>query len=243
MPKRRPRASSEARIQPNSPAFSLIEPQPRLKLRHFRRGVRRGVPPPLATFPPAHALVIRLLPPRKQCRKCLRIRRYVTFSWSTCIRRRHQRYPVFVTTRERVGRTMEASASDERRDDMMNTSVNQGSAKIYQFPAGGRAALAGRRNSETKTVAEHRRSPTAAVAGTTRRPSRTQTPGVTTDVRECLAGTRPAIAGADGELEKGRNEIVSALFHVCSHVVTGRLACLSVVTPAFVILRVTPFPE
>ena len=35
---------------------------------------------------------------------------------------------------------------------MMNTSVNQGSAKIYQFPAGGRAALAGRRNSETSTV-------------------------------------------------------------------------------------------
>ena len=50
-------------------------------------------------------------------------------------------------------------------------------------------------------------------------------------------------SGAVGKIEKGRNEIVSALFHVCSHVVTGRLACLSVVTPAFVILRVTPFPE
>ena len=37
---------------------------------------------------------------------------------------------------------------------MMNTSVNQGSAKIYQFPAGGRAALADRRNTETKTVAD-----------------------------------------------------------------------------------------
>jgi hypothetical protein len=38
---------------------------------------------------------------------------------------------------------------------MMNTSVNQqGSAKIYQFPAGGRAAFTGRRNSETKTVAD-----------------------------------------------------------------------------------------
>ena len=35
---------------------------------------------------------------------------------------------------------------------MMNTSVNQGSAKIYQFPAGGRAALAGRRYGETTTV-------------------------------------------------------------------------------------------
>ena len=34
---------------------------------------------------------------------------------------------------------------------MMNTSVNQGSAKIYQFPVGGRAALAGRRDGETRT--------------------------------------------------------------------------------------------
>ena len=34
---------------------------------------------------------------------------------------------------------------------MMNTGVNQGSAKIYQFPAGGRAALGGRRYGETKT--------------------------------------------------------------------------------------------
>ena len=33
---------------------------------------------------------------------------------------------------------------------MMNTGVNQGSAKIYQFPTGGRAALGGRRYGETK---------------------------------------------------------------------------------------------
>ena len=33
----------------------------------------------------------------------------------------------------------------------MNTSLNNGSAKIYQFPAGGRAALGGRRYGETKT--------------------------------------------------------------------------------------------
>jgi hypothetical protein len=36
----------------------------------------------------------------------------------------------------------------------MNTSLNQGTAKIYQFPAGGRSALAGRRNGETKSVAD-----------------------------------------------------------------------------------------
>ena len=33
---------------------------------------------------------------------------------------------------------------------MLTTSVNAGSAKIYQFPAGGRAALGGRRYGETK---------------------------------------------------------------------------------------------
>ena len=32
----------------------------------------------------------------------------------------------------------------------MTTSLNQGSAKIYQFPTGGRAALEGRRYGETK---------------------------------------------------------------------------------------------
>jgi hypothetical protein len=31
----------------------------------------------------------------------------------------------------------------------MNSSLNQGSARIYQFPAGGRAALGGRRYEET----------------------------------------------------------------------------------------------
>jgi Protein of unknown function (DUF2735) len=34
----------------------------------------------------------------------------------------------------------------------MNTSFNHGSAKIYQFPAGGRAALGGRRHEETKAA-------------------------------------------------------------------------------------------
>ena len=33
---------------------------------------------------------------------------------------------------------------------MLNTSSGQGSAKIYQFPAGGRAALGGRRYSDAK---------------------------------------------------------------------------------------------
>jgi Protein of unknown function (DUF2735) len=36
----------------------------------------------------------------------------------------------------------------------MNTSLNQESARIYQFPAGGRSALGGRRYGETKTTAD-----------------------------------------------------------------------------------------
>ena len=36
----------------------------------------------------------------------------------------------------------------------MNSSLNQGSAQIYQFPAGGRAALGGRRYGETTSAVE-----------------------------------------------------------------------------------------
>ena len=64
---------------------------------------------------------------------------------------------------------------------------------------------------------------------------------MTTDAREVFSRDAPAQWGADGELKKGRNNGVSALFHVCSQVVVGRLARLSVVIPALVILSVTPF--
>jgi len=37
----------------------------------------------------------------------------------------------------------------------MNTSLNHGSARIYQFPAGGRAALGGRRYDEVKSAVDH----------------------------------------------------------------------------------------
>jgi hypothetical protein len=37
----------------------------------------------------------------------------------------------------------------------MNTSFNPGSAKIYQFPAGGRAALGARRLEETEAAVDH----------------------------------------------------------------------------------------
>ena len=38
----------------------------------------------------------------------------------------------------------------------MSASLNQGSARIYQFPAGGRAALGGRRYGDTQVAAEQR---------------------------------------------------------------------------------------
>lgn len=36
----------------------------------------------------------------------------------------------------------------------MNTSMNRGSARIYQFPTGGRSALGGRRNEDTRAVTD-----------------------------------------------------------------------------------------
>jgi hypothetical protein len=37
---------------------------------------------------------------------------------------------------------------------MMNTSLNHGSAKIYQFPVGGRSGVSGRHPDATKTAAD-----------------------------------------------------------------------------------------
>ena len=41
----------------------------------------------------------------------------------------------------------------------MNTSLNHGPAKIYQFPAGGRAALGGRRYGDTTAATERKSEP------------------------------------------------------------------------------------
>ena len=49
-------------------------------------------------------------------------------------------------------------------------------------------------------------------------------------------------SGAIREIKEGRNNEVSALFHVIWQLVTGRLPILKVV-PDFVILSVTPPPE
>jgi hypothetical protein len=54
-------------------------------------------------------------------------------------------------------RTSRAHHDDRRSDkrrEKMNTNLNHGSARIYQFPAGGRSALGGRRYEETKAVTD-----------------------------------------------------------------------------------------
>jgi Protein of unknown function (DUF2735). len=58
---------------------------------------------------------------------------------------------VSVTNEERVGRTMSESASTQG-ETTMNTSLNQGSARIYQFPAGGRSGVTARRQGETQAA-------------------------------------------------------------------------------------------
>jgi hypothetical protein len=49
-----------------------------------------------------------------------------------------------VTTRERVGRTIGCRPME--RKSKMSKNMSDGSARIYQFPRGGRAALGGRHN-------------------------------------------------------------------------------------------------
>ncbi len=108
----------------------------------------------------------------------------------------------------------------------MNTGLNHGSAKIYQFPAGGR--------------------PPAAAAGITRKPSRTPSRSGSADANRKL-DTDAKVLGAISKVENGSEPsvpalFVSALFHVSSHAVVGRFACLTVV-PVLVIFNVTPPPE
>ena len=50
---------------------------------------------------------------------------------------------------------MEASAAISGDTAMMNNGLSHGSAQIYQFPVGGRSALGGRRNGETRLPANH----------------------------------------------------------------------------------------
>src|SRR5882724_5415305 len=70
----------------------------------------------------------------------------VMLHWSSA-----RKISILVTTQERVGRSMSIGATIKGKT-IMNTSLNHGSARIYQFPTGGRAALGERRYDETKTA-------------------------------------------------------------------------------------------
>jgi hypothetical protein len=70
---------------------------------------------------------------------------------------------ILVTTQERVGRSINVGATAEGKT-VMNTSLNHGSARVYQFPTGGRAALGGRPYDETKTANDVASSPVGEVA-------------------------------------------------------------------------------
>jgi len=57
-----------------------------------------------------------------------------------------------ITTQERVERTIKGSP--RLKELSMSASLSDGSAKIYQFPAGGRAALGGRSYGEAKASSD-----------------------------------------------------------------------------------------
>ena len=52
----------------------------------------------------------------------------------------------------------------DKGETIMNTSSNHGSAKIYQFPAGGRSALNERRYQESQTATDLASSPVSEAA-------------------------------------------------------------------------------
>ena len=118
---------------------------------NFRKALR----PCSATFGMAYALPTDRVPSGMQSFNCLQIgRQLISFSaLSNPGDAADMGIPV--TTIERVGRTMEAKALRPRRIVMMNNGLSHGSATIYQFPVGGRAALAGRRYGETRLPADH----------------------------------------------------------------------------------------
>jgi hypothetical protein len=52
-----------------------------------------------------------------------------------------------------MSRAQHVYKRDDARRQTMTTSLNHGSAKIYQFPVGGRAAIGGRRYEEPVSAA------------------------------------------------------------------------------------------
>ena len=68
------------------------------------------------------------------------------------------------SNQSRTSRAQHDSHRLGRWRDEMNRGLNHGSAKIYQFPAGGRAALVGRRHDQTAPTADQGLSRVSEVA-------------------------------------------------------------------------------
>jgi predicted trehalose synthase len=58
------------------------------------------------------------------------------------------------SNQSRTSRAQHEARRIDTRRTTMNTSLNHGSAKIYQFPVGGRSGVSGRHQDETKTAAD-----------------------------------------------------------------------------------------
>ena len=138
---------------------------------------------------------------------------------------------------------------------MMNNGLSPGSAKIYQFPVGGRAALGGRRYGEANV---------SAAAGTiwkrSRKPSRN---GIADAQGGSQGGSQDGPHGglraftsdelAGGALKRVEtlsfrpffmriDDALNSRAQISSQAVTGRFRCLTVV-PLLPIFNVTPSPE
>jgi uncharacterized protein DUF2735 len=110
-------------------------------------------PAVLATFGLAQALITRMLPHRMQNRKCSQTSQKMIFFSSHCIGKGTD--DIESGNHKRTSRAHhEPQRFDSKERVAMNTSLNHGSATIYQFPAGGRSALGGRRHGDTKSTGE-----------------------------------------------------------------------------------------
>jgi len=100
----------------------------------------------------AQALITDKLPHGKQNGICSQIRQKMIFFSSHCVG--EDTDDIEFGNHKRTSRAHHDIKRFDSRRVAMNTSLNHGSAKIYQFPAGGRAALGGRRYGETKSAGE-----------------------------------------------------------------------------------------
>jgi hypothetical protein len=99
----------------------------------------------------AYALIGLPLLRTRQMQKCLHFIHQMISLSSGCTNGMQGRYRFF-SNHSRTSRAQHVFKAPRHMEIPMNTSLNHGSAKIYQFPAGGRAALGGRRQEEARAA-------------------------------------------------------------------------------------------